>query len=220
MRSVLEGKVAIITGATGGIGARTAALFVAEGARVVLAGRRVERGDHVAKTLGPSALFVRTDVTIETDVKAMIEQTSARFGRLDCLMNNAGTGSQHVGIADVDLERFDAAIALHVRGVLAAMKYAVPVMTAQGSGSIINVASINGTRAGLGGHYYSVAKAASIHLTHCAEASPPMTPTTTSNMPKPPSPLCFHAGNRFRMSGMPTTSPRRPCSWPATRPAS
>jgi NAD(P)-dependent dehydrogenase (short-subunit alcohol dehydrogenase family) len=168
MRSVLEGKVAIVTGATGGIGARTAALFVAEGARVVLAGRRVERGDHLAKTLGPSAIFVRTDVTIETDVKAMIEQAIARFGRLDCLMNNAGTGSQHVGIADVDLERFDAAIALHVRGVLAAMKYAVPVMTAQGSGSIINVASVNGTRAGLGGHYYSVAKAASIHLTHCA----------------------------------------------------
>jgi NAD(P)-dependent dehydrogenase (short-subunit alcohol dehydrogenase family) len=164
----LEGKIAVITGGTSGIGARTAVLFVEEGARVVIAGRRRERGEQLARALGEFARFVRTDVAVEADVRAMIEQTITWFGRIDCLVNNAGTGSQWVGIAEVDLDRFDAAIAVHVRGALAAMKYAVPIMAAQGSGSIITVASVNGVRAGLGGLYYSVAKAAAIHLTRCA----------------------------------------------------
>jgi NAD(P)-dependent dehydrogenase (short-subunit alcohol dehydrogenase family) len=168
MVGLLEGKVAVVTGGTSGIGARTAELFVAEGARVVIAGRRREKGKQVAAALGAAASFIRTDVSVETEVRAMIEHAVEKFGRLDCLVNNAGTGSRHVEIANVDLEEFDAAIGVHLRGVLAGMKYAVPVMAAQGSGSIINVASINGVRAGLGGHYYSAAKAASIHLTRCA----------------------------------------------------
>jgi NAD(P)-dependent dehydrogenase (short-subunit alcohol dehydrogenase family) len=77
-------------------------------------------------------------------------------------------GSQRVGIAEVDLDDFDATLAVHLRGVLSAMKHVVPVMAAQGSGSIITVASVNGIRAGLGGNYYSLAKAAAIHLTRCA----------------------------------------------------
>jgi NAD(P)-dependent dehydrogenase (short-subunit alcohol dehydrogenase family) len=168
MVGLLEGKVAVVTGGTSGIGARTAELFVAEGARVVIAGRRREKGKQVAAALGAAASFIRSDVSVETEVRAMIEHAVEKFGRLDCLVNNAGTGSRHVEIANVDLEEFDAAIGVHLRGVLAGMKYAVPVMAAQGSGSIINVASINGVRAGLGGHYYSAAKAASIHLTRCA----------------------------------------------------
>jgi NAD(P)-dependent dehydrogenase (short-subunit alcohol dehydrogenase family) len=166
--SLLQGKVAVITGGTSGIGARTAAVFVEEGAKVVIAGRRRDKGEEVARALGDRAFFVRTDVALEADVKRMIECAVAQFGRLDCLVNNAGTGSQHIGIAEADLDGFDRAIAVHVRGVLAAMKYAVPDMAARGSGSIITVASINGTRAGLGGLYYSVAKAAAIHLSHCA----------------------------------------------------
>ena len=163
----LEGKVAVITGSTSGIGARTAELFVAEGARVVIAGRREEKGRQMARELGDAASFIRTDVTSERDVEAMIAHAVQTFGRLDCLINNAGIGSGYQDIAKVDLQRFDATIAVHVRGPLAAMKYAVPVMTSQGNGSIINVASVNGVRAGLGGHYYSAAKAALIHLTRC-----------------------------------------------------
>jgi NAD(P)-dependent dehydrogenase (short-subunit alcohol dehydrogenase family) len=143
-------------------------LFVKEGARVVIAGRRRDKGEQLAEALGSAASFVQADVTIEADVKAMIGHAAEKFGRLDCLINNAGTGSQYAEIANIDLERFDAAIAVHVRGVLGGMKYAVPVMAAQGSGSIVNVASVNGIRAGLGGHYYSAAKAAAIHLTRCA----------------------------------------------------
>ena len=164
----LEGKVAVITGGTSGIGARTAEVFVAEGAKVVIAGRRQDRGERLAQRLGEAARFIRTDVSVEADVKAMIDHAVDRFGRLDCLMNNAGMPSQFVAIADVDLQQFDAVIAVHLRAVLAGMKYAVRPMTAQGAGSIINVASVNGIRAGLGGHYYSAAKAASIHLTRCA----------------------------------------------------
>src|SRR5438552_18505745 len=164
----LEGKVAVITGGPSGIGARTAEVFVAEGAKVVIAGRRKERGERLAQKLGDTASFIRTDVSVEADVKAMVDHAVDRFGRLDCLMNNAGRGSQFAAIADADLEQFDAVIAVHLRAVFAGMKYAARVMAVQGTGSIINVASVNGTRAGLGGHYYSAAKAAAIHLTRCA----------------------------------------------------
>jgi len=164
----LKGKVAVVTGVTSGIGARTAEVFVAEGAQVVIAGRRKERGERLAQKLGDAASFLRTDVSVEADVKAMVDHAVDRFGRLDCLMNNAGRGSQFAAIADADLEQFDAVIAVHLRAVLAGMKYAARVMAVQETGSIINVASVNGTRAGLGGHYYSAAKAAAIHLTRCA----------------------------------------------------
>ena len=164
----LEDKVAVITGGTSGIGARTAEVFVAEGAKVVIAGRRQDRGEKLAGKLGHAASFIRTDVSIEADVKAMIDHAVDRFGRLDCLMNNAGRSSQYAAIADVDLAQFDAVIAVHLRAVLAGMKYAAQVMATQGTGSIITVSSVNGFRAGLGEHYYSAAKAASIHLTRCA----------------------------------------------------
>jgi NAD(P)-dependent dehydrogenase (short-subunit alcohol dehydrogenase family) len=168
LMGALEGKVAVITGSTSGIGARTAELFVAEGARVVIAGRRQQRGESLAQKLGGAASFIRTDVSVEADVKSMIDHAVDRFGRLDCLMNNAGSGSQFATIAEVDLKQFDEVIAVHVRAVLAGMKHAAPVMVVQGTGRIINVASVNGMRAGLGGHYYSTAKAATIHLTRCA----------------------------------------------------
>ena len=164
----LAGKVAIITGATSGIGARTAEVFVSAGAQVVIAGRRQERGERLARALGSSASFVRTDVTVEADIEHMIAHAVDRFGGLDCLVSNAGRSSQYAAFTEVDLEQFDAVMAVHVRAVLAGMKHAARVMAAQGSGSIINVTSVNGSRAGLGGHYYSAAKAASIHLTRCA----------------------------------------------------
>jgi len=140
----LEGKVAIVTGGTSGIGARTAEVFVAAGAKVVIAGRRQQRGERRARKLGDAASFMRTDVSVEADVKTMIDHAVDRFGRLDCLVNNAGRGSQFTTIADVDLKQFDAVIAVHLRAVLAGMKYAARIMAVQGTGSIINVASVNG----------------------------------------------------------------------------
>jgi NAD(P)-dependent dehydrogenase (short-subunit alcohol dehydrogenase family) len=165
---ILQDKVAVISGGTSGIGARTAELFVRQGAKVVIGGRRHETGRRLAERLGASALFVRADVSTEAEVKAMIGVAVERFGRLDCLFNNAGVPSQRSGIADLDLDAFDAAMAIHLRGSLAGIKHTAPVMVAQASGSIINTASINGVRAGLAGVDYCVAKAAVIHLTRCA----------------------------------------------------
>jgi NAD(P)-dependent dehydrogenase (short-subunit alcohol dehydrogenase family) len=164
---MLEGKVAVVSGGTSGIGARAAELFVAQGARLVIGGRRRQKGEELARSLGNNASFIRVDVSIEADVKAMIEKAIEQFGRLDCLFNNAGIPSQRADLADLDLKQFDEAMAIHVRGTLAGIKYAAPVMTKEGSGSIINMASINGFRAGFAIDY-SVAKAAVIHLTRCA----------------------------------------------------
>ena len=163
----LAGKVAVICGGTSGIGRRSAELFVEEGAQVVIVGRRQREGEAAAKALGAAARFVRADVSVERDIAAVIAETSKRFGRLDCLFNNAGVPSQRAGIVDIDLQRFDRAMAIHLNGTMAAMKHAAPLMVQQGSGSIINTASINGIRAGMGGLEYAVAKAAVIHLTRC-----------------------------------------------------
>src|ERR1700741_2830896 len=88
----LDGKVAIVTGATSGIGERIAEMFVAEGACVVAAGRRETEGQALEAKYGPAISFIRTDVTVETSVKAMVNHAVTRFGRLDCLVNNAGSG--------------------------------------------------------------------------------------------------------------------------------
>jgi NAD(P)-dependent dehydrogenase (short-subunit alcohol dehydrogenase family) len=163
----LDGKVAVVTGATSGIGAKTAERFVAEGAKVVIAGRRHAEGEALARRLGPQAIFIRTDVAEEAQVTAMIERALAAFGRLDCLFNNAGTPGQMTGIADVDMAHFDATINVHLKGVVLGMKHAAPVMSRQGSGSIINTGSVGGLRAGTSPHIYAAAKAAVIHLTRC-----------------------------------------------------
>ncbi len=164
---MLDGKVAVISGGTSGIGARTAEVFVNEGARVVIAGRRREAGEARAAKLGTAARFIRTDVSIEHDVAAMIKHAVDCFGRLDCLFNNAGDASASDGIADIDIQGFNAAIAVHVGGALLGMKHAAPIMMRQQSGSIINMASVNGTRAGFITLTYATAKAAVIHLTKC-----------------------------------------------------
>jgi len=92
----LEKKVAVITGGTSGIGERTAEIFVEQGAFVVIAGRSSEKGNALAHRLGENALFVRTDVTQESDVDNMISLSVKRFGRIDCLFNNAGTPARSV----------------------------------------------------------------------------------------------------------------------------
>jgi NAD(P)-dependent dehydrogenase (short-subunit alcohol dehydrogenase family) len=163
----LDGKVAVVTGATSGIGAKTAERFVAEGAKVVIAGRRHVEGEALARRLGSAAIFIRTDVAEEAQVKAMIERALAAFGRLDCLFNNAGTPGQMTGIADVEMAHFDATMNVHLKGVVLGMKHAAPVMSRQGTGSIINTGSVGGLRAGTSPHIYAAAKAAVIHLTRC-----------------------------------------------------
>jgi NAD(P)-dependent dehydrogenase (short-subunit alcohol dehydrogenase family) len=164
----LNDKVAVITGATSGIGLRTAELFVAEGAKVVIAGRRIAEGAALAEKLGPSCIFRQTDVTDEEQMRALIGQAVESFGRLDCLFNNAGGPAQTGGIEGLEVARFDAAFATLVRSVMLGMKHAAPQMRRQGFGSIINNGSIAGRLAGFSSSVvYSAAKAAVIHLTKC-----------------------------------------------------
>jgi NAD(P)-dependent dehydrogenase (short-subunit alcohol dehydrogenase family) len=164
----LNGKIAVITGATSGIGLKTAEIFIAEGAKIVIAGRRAPEGEALAKKLGADCIFRQTDVTQEHQMQALIGTAVDKFGRIDCLFNNAGGPAQTGGIEDLDVARFDAAMATLVRSVMLGMKHAAPHMRKQGSGSIINNGSIAGRLAGFSSSVvYGAAKAAVIHLTKC-----------------------------------------------------
>jgi NAD(P)-dependent dehydrogenase (short-subunit alcohol dehydrogenase family) len=163
--SRLANKVALITGGASGIGEATVRLFVAEGASAVVADLQDERGRRVAEELGPRVAYVHADVSREADVQAAVAETERRFGRLDCIFNNAGYGGVGGRITEVPVGGFDETMGVLVRGVFLGMKHAAVVMKRQGGGSIISTASIAGLCTGLGPHVYSTAKAAVIHLT-------------------------------------------------------
>ena len=165
MAGRLDGKVAIITGGTSGIGAGTVAVFAREGARVVIAGRTVEKGERLAAEIGENALFVRTDVSKEAEIEAMVARTVEHFGQLDVLFNNAGVPGPNQPIAHLTWEGYSNAMDVLVGGVMMGMKHAARVMKRQGSGSIINCSSVAAHRSGYGDHVYSAAKAAVIHVT-------------------------------------------------------
>ncbi len=164
----LDGKVAIVTGGTSGIGQRTAERFIEEGAKVVIAGRREAEGAAIAEALGPDGRYVRTDVAVEADVKAMIDYAVETFGRLDVLFNNAGGPAPVGGIETIPVDGYERALSVLLGGVMLGMKHEAPVMKAQGAGSIINNGSIAGHHAGWSSSLiYSAAKAAVIHLSRC-----------------------------------------------------
>jgi NAD(P)-dependent dehydrogenase (short-subunit alcohol dehydrogenase family) len=162
--------VGIISGATSGIGARTAELFVEEGAKVVFTGRRWPEGDALAKRLVFNARFVAADATLEDDWKRVIAETAKCFGpRLDYVFNNAGGPAPTGSITTIPVEAFDAAMALLVRSVMRGIKHAAPIMIRQGTGSIIDNGSIAGHQSGYSTSMIcSAAKAAvNQHLTRC-----------------------------------------------------
>jgi NAD(P)-dependent dehydrogenase (short-subunit alcohol dehydrogenase family) len=167
MAARLNGKVAVITGATSGIGEATARLFAAEGAALVIAGRSVEKGEALAREFGTNVVFQRADVTHEAEIAALVDTAVTRFGRLDCLFNNAGAVDRST-LETVTEEEFASAMRLLLGAVVFGIKHAAPVMKAQRSGSIINNSSIAGHRSGQGGYLYSAAKAAVSHVTRLA----------------------------------------------------
>ena len=163
--SRLANKVALITGGASGIGEGTVRLFVREGASVVIADILDDQGKRLAAELGARVAYVHTDVSREPDVQSAVAETVRRYGRLDCIFNNAGLGGAGGRVEAIDIAGFDQTIAVLLRGVLLGMKHAAPVMKRQGSGSIISTASVAGLTAGFGPHVYSAAKAAVIQLT-------------------------------------------------------
>lgn len=166
MAGRLDGEVAIITGATSGIGEATARCFAAEGAKLVIAGRTQDKGEALARELGDGVIFQAADVRREADIAALVDTAVARFGRLDCLFNNAGASIPGTLESVTEQELYEG-FQLLVGSVVFGVKHAARVMKEKG-GSIINNASVAGHRSGQGGIFYSTAKAAVAHYTRLA----------------------------------------------------
>lgn len=169
MTDRLSGKVAVITGATSGIGLETARLFAREDARVAVSGRSEDKGAALAAELGDRAFFQRADVTSEADIAALIDAAADRFGRVDCLFNNAG-GPTPGGFETITPDELDYGMRLLVGSGLFGIKHASRVMKPAGGGSIINNSSIAAHRRAQGNVVYSAAKAAVSHITRLAGA--------------------------------------------------
>lgn len=171
MGMTFTGQVALVTGAGAGIGQATALAFSGEGLKVVVADRDVAGGeDTVAqiKAAGGSAIFLGCDVTVEAQVKQLMEQTISTYGRLDYAFNNAGIEIEQGRLADGTLDEFDAIMGVNVKGVWLCMKYQLPLMLAQGGGAIVNTASVAGLGAAPKMSIYSASKHAVIGLTKSA----------------------------------------------------
>lgn len=167
MSKRLEGKVAIITGGTSGIGEATVEIFIEQGAKVVLSGRNDEKGAAMEKALGANATYCHADVTNEEEIESLMKFCVEKFGRIDCLFNNAGASSRGT-LWTVTQEDFQFSMNVLLGSVVFGIKHVAPIMKKQGSGCIINNSSIAAIRVNQGGYLYSAAKAGITQLTKLA----------------------------------------------------
>jgi NAD(P)-dependent dehydrogenase (short-subunit alcohol dehydrogenase family) len=169
MSKVFEGKVALITGGSSGIGRATALAFAAEGARVVLGARRIAECQETVRLIeqqGGEAHFVETDVSVPEQVQALVQAAVDRWQRLDFAVNNAGIeGTPFVPVADYSVDVWDQVIDINLKGVFLSMKYEVPHLLKQSGSAIVNVASVAGLIGGVGGAAYHASKHGVIGLT-------------------------------------------------------
>ena len=170
---MFAGKVALVTGGSSGLGEATALKFAAEGAKVVIAARRVEQSEEVVARIaaaGGEAHFVQADISRAADVQQLVAATLAKFGRLDCAVNNAGvSGPRFTPIADVTEEQWDQVMNVNLKGVWLCMKHEIPAMLGGGGGAIVNIASIYGIKpADMGHASYAASKHAVVGLTTSA----------------------------------------------------
>jgi NAD(P)-dependent dehydrogenase (short-subunit alcohol dehydrogenase family) len=166
-----RGRVALVAGASKGIGAATAEAFAAAGAAVVLGARDLAALNQVAVRIrddGGKALAVRTDVSDEASMRELTEAALAEYGRLDAAFNNATDGPGPAPLADIDTAEFDRGIATNIRGTFLGMKYQVPAMLRGGGGAIVNMASLAGSSGVAGLAAYVAGKAGIIGLTKVA----------------------------------------------------
>ena len=166
-----EQTVVLVTGALSGIGRATALAFAHMKARIVISGRRADEGQALAETLrslGAEAEFIAADVRVEDDVQALVERTLARFGKLDIAVNAAGTEGESAPVVEQTVERYSAVFDANVLGTLLAMKHELRAMSAQRSGSIVNVSSTMGARGAAGASLYVASKHAVEGLTKSA----------------------------------------------------
>ena len=164
----MDHPVVLITGALTGIARATAVAYAKAGARIVVSGRREEAGADLAADLraaGAEAEFIRADVRHEDDVRALVDGTVARFGRLDIAVNSAGTEGRPGPVKEQTAESYAATFDTNVLGTVLSMKHEIRVMQAQGSGSIVNVSSTFGHEGGAGASIYAASKHAVEGLT-------------------------------------------------------
>jgi NAD(P)-dependent dehydrogenase (short-subunit alcohol dehydrogenase family) len=167
----MKNPVVLITGALTGIGRAAAIIFAQEGAHLVVSGRREKQGQELAdelQGLGAEAIFVRTDVRKDEDVRNLVDQTVKRFGRLDIAVNNAGTEGLRGLVTDQTAESYADTFDTNVLGVLLSMKHELRVMLPNGSGSIVNVSSAYGSVGAAGASVYVASKHAVEGLTKSA----------------------------------------------------
>lgn len=167
----LKGKVAIITGASQGMGASHAKLFIDEGAKVVITDINADKGEKYAKELGENALFIKQDVASESDWKTVVDTTVKKFGKLDILVNNAGI-TVAKSLFDVSVDDYEKIFKINQLSVFLGTKYAAQVMKEQKQGSIVNISSLNGLVGGAIGYtdtkfaVRGLTKAAALELAH------------------------------------------------------
>ena len=171
MNHTFEGKTALVTGATSGIGRSTAIAFAQAGAQVALFGRRKEEGEAAVKeitTAGGKAIFVQGDISKEDDVQRLVKTTVDTFGGLNFAFNNAGTEGEFVPTHEQTAENARTVFDVNVLGVLFSMKHEIPAILASGGGAIVNTSSILGLRGIQGGSVYNASKFAVNGMTQVA----------------------------------------------------
>ena len=172
MSSEFESKVALVTGGNSGIGRAIASSFAEQGAKVVIAARRVADGEETVSMIrdaGGEAIFVATDVSKSSDVQAMVATCISEYGQIDFAVNNAGIeGTVMVPTADYEEEAWDRVIDINLKGVFLCMKYEIPEMLKQGKGAIVNMSSVAGLVGGRVGVAYYASKHGVIGATKSA----------------------------------------------------
>jgi NAD(P)-dependent dehydrogenase (short-subunit alcohol dehydrogenase family) len=166
-----QGKVALVTGGTSGLGRAAAVAFAREGAKVVVAGRRAVEGEDTVRLVreqGAEGIFVSTDVTQEPQVNNLVGRTLERFGRLDFAFNNAGVEQAPTPFLEQSAPTFDQVMNVNVKGVWLSMKHEIPALLKSGGGAIVNTSSVAGVVGFAGAGIYSASKHAVIGLTRSA----------------------------------------------------
>lgn len=164
----LENKVALVTGGASGIGKAVVELFVREGAKVVIADLNETAGATLAKDLGANTIFVKANAASPEDNERLVDKALEVFGKLDIAVNNAGIGGESAPTGEYGIEAWHQVIDVNLNGVFYGMRYQIPAMLANGSGSIINIASILGQVGFANASAYTAAKHGVVGLTKSA----------------------------------------------------